>query len=149
MIDVGDKKVVHRTARASGKIKLTGNTMEVIRQGRVKKGDVFTVARVAGIAAVKDTPSLIPFCHPIPVHFASVDFEVGEHDITCRCEVRADYKTGVEMEALTGAAVALLTIWDMVKYLEKDEAGQYPDTEITSIVVTEKSKEERSGLSRA
>ncbi len=149
MIDVGDKRIVHRMARASGKIKLTRNTMEVIKQGKVKKGDVFTVARVAGIAAVKNTPSLIPFCHLIPVDYAGVDFEVGEADITCRCEVRADYRTGVEMEALTGAAVALLTIWDMVKYLEKNEAGQYPDTEITSIVVTEKSKEERSGLSRA
>ena len=149
MIDVGDKDVVQRTARASGKIKLTKNAIKTLREGKAKKGDAITIARVAGISAVKDTPSLIPLCHPIPIDFVGIDFEIGEENVTCRCEVRAKYKTGVEMEALTGVTVALLNIWDMVKYLEKDEAGQYPDTEISAIVVTEKIKEDSHGLSRA
>jgi cyclic pyranopterin phosphate synthase len=142
MIDVGDKKVVPRKAVAEGEIILRKETLEEIRQGTVKKGDVLTVARTAGLNAVKQTPNLVPMCHPIPITFAAVDFDVQEEKIVCRCEVRADYKTGVEMEALTGASVALLTVWDMVKYLEKDEKGQYPHTRITDIIVTSKEKGE-------
>jgi cyclic pyranopterin phosphate synthase len=142
MIDVGDKKVVPRRATAEGEIVLKRETIEEIRQGTVKKGDVLTVARTAGINAVKQTSSLIPMCHPIPLTFAGVDFDVQDEKIVCRCEVRADYKTGVEMEALVGASLALLTVWDMVKYLEKDEGGQYPLTRITNIVVTSKEKGE-------
>jgi cyclic pyranopterin phosphate synthase len=142
MIDVGDKKVVPRRATAEGEIVLKRETIEEIRQGTVKKGDVLTVARTAGINAVKQTSSLIPMCHPIPLTFAGVDFDVQDEKIVCRCEVRADYKTGVEMEALVGASLALLTVWDMVKYLEKDEGGQYPHTRITNIVVTSKEKGE-------
>jgi cyclic pyranopterin phosphate synthase len=142
MIDVGDKKVVPRKAVAEGDIILRKETLEEIRRGTVKKGDVLTVARTSGLNAVKQTSNLIPMCHPIPITFAGVDFEVLEEKIVCRCEVRADYKTGVEMEALMGASVALLTVWDMVKYLEKDEKGQYPHTRITNIIVTSKEKGE-------
>ncbi len=142
MIDVGDKKVVPRKPVAEGEIVLKRETIEEMRQGTVKKGDVLTVARTAGLNAVKQTSNLIPMCHPIPITYAGVDFDLQDEKIVCRCEVRADYKTGVEMEALTGASLALLTVWDMVKYLEKDEKGQYPHTKITSLVVISKEKGE-------
>jgi cyclic pyranopterin phosphate synthase len=142
MIDVSDKKVVPRKAVAEGEITLKKETIEEIRQGTVKKGDVLTVARTTGLNAVKQTSNLIPMCHPIPITFAGVDFDLHDEKILCRCEVRADYKTGVEMEAITGVSLALLTVWDMVKYLEKDEKGQYPHTRITNIIVTSKEKGE-------
>ena len=91
---------------------------------------------------MKNTSMLIPMCHPVPVSAVDIDFDVRENSIICVCEVKAEYKTGVEMEALTGATVALLTIWDMVKYLEKDENGQYPGTRITNVEVVEKMKGE-------
>ena len=140
MIDISDKDVVRRVARAEGEIKLKPQTIVLIREGKVKKGDALTVARVAGMNAVKNTHTLIPMCHPIPVDFVGFDFEVKDDSVVCVCQVKAEYKTGVEMEALVGTATALLAIWDMVKYAEKDEAGQYPDTRITSIQVMEKTK---------
>jgi len=140
MIDVSDKEVVHREAEAVGRIKLKKSTVNAIKEGKIKKGDPLTVAEVASIQAVKKTPDLIPLCHPIPITSVSTEYEIGEDVIEARCRVVADYKTGVEMEALTGVTVALLNIWDMVKYLEKDEAGQYPTAVITGIRVTEKRK---------
>ena len=140
MIDISDKDVVRRVARAGGEIKLKPQTIALIREGKVKKGDALTVARVAGMNAVKNTHTLIPMCHPIPVDFVGFEFEVKDDSVVCVCQVKAEYKTGVEMEALVGTATALLAIWDMVKYAEKDEAGQYPDTRITTIQVLEKTK---------
>lgn len=140
MIDIGGKATVKRFAQARGEIQLRPRTVELIRQGKVEKGDVITVARVAGMNAVKSTSTLIPMCHPIPIDFVGFDFEPRNDSVECICQVKADYRTGVEMEALVGTATALLTIWDMVKYLEKDEAGQYPDTRITNIEVMEKTK---------
>lgn len=140
MIDIGSKAVVKRFARARGEIQLKPRTIELIRQGKVDKGDVITVARVAGMNAVKSTSTLIPMCHPIPIDYVGLDFEPRKDSVECVCQVKADYRTGVEMEALVGITTALLTIWDMVKYLEKDEAGQYPDTRITNIQVIEKTK---------
>jgi len=142
MIDISDKKIIMRRAKAKGEIKLKKETIKTIKEKKVKKGDVFTVARVAGLNAVKNTSMLIPMCHPVPVSAVDIDFDVRENSIICVCEVKAEYKTGVEMEALTGATVALLTIWDMVKYLEKDENGQYPGTRITNVEVVEKMKGE-------
>lgn len=142
MIDVSEKKVVPRKAVAEGSIVLKKGTIEAIHEGTVVKGNVLTAAKLAGIKGVKDTSNLIPLCHPIPVTHASVDLDIKEDRIVCRCEVRADYKTGVEMEALVGASIALLTIWDMVKYLEKDERGQYPHTAITNMRVVRKEKGE-------
>lgn len=142
MIDVSEKKVVPRKAVAEGEVVLKKGTIEAIREGTVVKGDILTAAKLAGIKGVKDTSNLIPLCHPIPVTHASVDLDVKEDRIVCRCEVRADYKTGVEMEALVGVSIALLTIWDMVKYLEKDERGQYPHTTITNLRVVTKEKGE-------
>jgi cyclic pyranopterin phosphate synthase len=91
--------------------------------------------------AVKKTPEIIPLCHPVPITSVKTEFELGADSLTARCRVTADYRTGVEMEALAGVAAALLTIWDMVKYMEKDEKGQYPLTSITDVKVVEKRKE--------
>jgi len=142
MIDISEKPTVKRKAISKGEIKLKKETIKAIKEKKVKKGDVFTVARVAGLNAVKNTSMLIPMCHPVPVSAVDIDFDVRENSIICVCEVKAEYKTGVEMEALTGATVALLTIWDMVKYLEKDENGQYPETRIINVEVVEKVKGE-------
>jgi len=142
MIDISEKPTVKRKAISKGEIKLKKETIKAIKEKKVKKGDVFTVARVAGLNAVKNTSMLIPMCHPVPVSAVDIDFDVRENSIICVCEVKAEYKTGVEMEALTGVTVALLTIWDMVKYVEKDEKGQYPETRITNVEVVEKMKGE-------
>jgi len=101
-------------------------------------------AQIAGILAVKRTPELIPLCHPIPITGVDITFDFGEDYIEVTCEVRAYYKTGVEMEALTGVTVALLAIWDMVKAVEKDEKGQYPYTRIENVHVVEKVKTHNS-----
>ena len=140
MIDISEKPTVKRKAKAKGEIKLKKETIKAIKEGKVKKGDALTVARVAGINAVKNTHIIIPMCHPVPVSSLNIDFDVKEISIICTCEVKAEHKTGVEMESLTGVTVALLTIWDMVKYLEKDENGQYPETRIMNIEVVEKVK---------
>lgn len=140
MVDVSEKRVVHRTAEASGRILLKGETIEAIRKGLIKKGEPFPVAEVAGILAAKKVSELIPLCHPIPLTKVDVSFQVAEGHVEAKCKVVADYKTGVEMEALTGVTVALLTLWDMVKYLEKDEEGQYPTARITDVQVVEKLK---------
>ena len=140
MIDVSGKKVVSRKAVAAGVIKLQASTVETIRQGKIKKGDPLTVGEIAAILAVKNTPSLIPLCHTIPIGKAHVEYTLGEDTIEARCTVTTNAQTGVEMEALAGVSIALLNIWDMTKYLEKDEDGQYPDTRISDIRVIEKMK---------
>ncbi len=140
MIDISPKPVQRRRAKATGKIILTDESLLRIKEGRVEKGDVFEVAKVAAIMAVKRTPEIIPHCHPIPVEDVKVDFQLGENFVRVDLEVKASAKTGVEMEALTGLTAALLAIWDMVKKYEKDEAGQYPNTVMTDIRVVEKVK---------
>jgi cyclic pyranopterin phosphate synthase len=140
MVDIGNKEITMRTARARGKIRLKEDTISAIKEGKTKKGDVLGTAQTAGILAVKNTPNIIPLCHPIPVDSVVIEFEVEEASISCECEVKANYKTGVEMESLAGVSIALLTIWDMVKYLEKDEKGQYPTTRISDIEVIQKKK---------
>lgn len=141
MIDVTGKPDVVRTAVAMGSIKLKPETVKLVRDGRVEKGDVEEAAKIAAILAVKNTPGILPYCHPIPVTSVKVGFTYGEDHVTVTVEVKATYKTGVEMEALTGVSAALLTIWDMVKKYEKDEEGQYPHTAITDVRVAKKSKE--------
>jgi cyclic pyranopterin phosphate synthase len=142
MVEVGHKKEVFRRAVARGRIRLRPETIELIKAGKTKKGNVIATAQIAGILAVKKTPELIPLCHPIPLTGVDISFEFGEDYIEATCEVRATYKTGVEMEALSGVTVALLTIWDMVKAVEKDENGQYPFTRIEDVHVVEKVKGE-------
>ncbi|HII67694.1 MULTISPECIES: cyclic pyranopterin monophosphate synthase MoaC [Thermococcus] len=141
MVEVGQKEVVFRKAIAKGRIKLKPETIRLIQEGKTKKGNVIASAQIAGILAVKRTWEIIPLCHPIPLTGVDIAFEFGKDYIEATCEVRAYYKTGVEMEALTGVSVALLTIWDMVKAVEKDEKGQYPFTRIEDIRVVEKIKE--------
>lgn len=140
MVDVSEKIQVPRTATASGRIILKPETIETIKTGKIRKGDILTVAEIASIQAVKKTPDLIPLCHPIPIEQVDTSFTIETDSITATCKVKTNAKTGVEMEALTGVTVALLNIWDMTKYLEKDENGQYPDAKITDVVVTEKRK---------
>lgn len=142
MVDIGEKEVVRRKAVASGKIKLGKRSIDAIGSGTVKKGDVLEAAKITAIQAVKSTPDIVPYCHPIPIESVQVDFKITEDSLTCVVEVNAHYRTGVEMEALTGVSAALLTVWDMVKYLEKDEKGQYPSTRITDIKVVTKEKGE-------
>ncbi|OPY39281.1 MAG: putative cyclic pyranopterin monophosphate synthase accessory protein [Methanoregula sp. PtaU1.Bin051] len=140
MVDVTGKADVAREAVASGRIYLREETLAAIREGTVVKGNVLATARVAATLAVKNTAGIIPMCHPIPISSISVDFVDGEGYIEATVVVKMTGKTGVEMEALTGVSVALLTIWDMVKSAEKDKAGQYPVTRISDIRVVEKKK---------
>jgi cyclic pyranopterin phosphate synthase len=140
MVDISGKPAVPRTAAASGFIHLKKETLEKIKAGELPKGDVLAVAQTAAILAVKRTPELIPLTHPIPVTGVDVSFKLEGNGVRVNVEVRSTGQTGVEMEALAGVASALLTIWDMVKGLEKDEAGQYPTTAITDIKVIRKLK---------
>ena len=142
MIDITDKEIVHRRAVAKGTIRLRKETIQAIISGEIKKGDPLIVAEISGIQAVKKTPDLIPMCHPIPIGGVEMEFKTGSDKIEATCSVTADYKTGLEMEALTGVSVALLNIWDMVKYLEKGPRGDYATAEISDIRVIEKVKEE-------
>jgi len=128
MVDVSGKPEVFREALAKGLIRLKSETLGLIREGRVEKGDVFGVARVAGVLAAKNTSGLIPLCHPLPLTSVNVDLKGVKEGVECVVTVRARAQTGVEMEALTGVVVALLAVWDMVKQYEKDEGGQYPWT---------------------
>ena len=121
MVDVSDKDVTRRTAVAEGTITLSREAMDAVFGRKIKKGDVFTVAQVAGIMGPKRTSDLIPMCHPVGLENASVEFDVDEKACTIKavCTAVCDEKTGVEMEALTGASIALLTIYDMCKAIDK------------------------------
>ncbi|WP_321506997.1 cyclic pyranopterin monophosphate synthase MoaC [uncultured Methanoregula sp.] len=140
MVDISGKGDVAREATASGKIYLRPETLAAIREGTVVKGNVLATARVAATLAVKNTATIIPMCHPIPISSIAVDFTDHEGYIEATVVVKMTGRTGVEMEALTGVSVALLTVWDMVKSAEKDKDGQYPVTRIENIRVVEKKK---------
>lgn len=143
MVDITAKPNVYREATAKGVLKLKAETVRLIVERRVEKGDVFNIARVAGILAAKNTSSLIPLCHPLPLTNVSVDFNVvDENGVEVTAKVKTRAQTGVEMEALVAVSVALLTVWDMVKQHEKDERGQYPSTVIENLRVVSKIKEE-------
>lgn len=119
MVDVGDKAVTRREAVASGHILMSAEAIAAIRAGAMKKGDVIAVARVAGIMAAKRTSDLIPLCHPLPITRVSLDLDLGDDRLTATATVATDGKTGVEMEALTAVATALLTAYDMAKATDK------------------------------
>lgn len=133
MVDVSNKDITARTAVAKGRIMVNTGVMEAILNHTVKKGDVLGVARVAGIMAVKNTSSLIPMCHPLAINKCQIDFEVHKEtgSIQAVCLVKTEGKTGVEMEALTGVTVALLTVYDMCKAIDKN-------MEITDIFLEKK-----------
>jgi cyclic pyranopterin phosphate synthase len=119
MVDVGNKPIQSRKAIASGKILLAGETIKLIRDNKMKKGDVLTVAQIAGIQAAKQTPGLIPLCHTLILDKVDVKCTIQDDGVEVVCTVRCHGKTGVEMEALTGTSVALLTIYDMCKAVDK------------------------------
>lgn len=121
MVDVAAKDTTHRLAVATGQIIMQADTLNLIQQGGHKKGDVLGVARIAGIMAAKKTADLIPLCHPLSLTHVSIDFalDVEKHLVTCKATVETDGKTGVEMEALTAVQVALLTIYDMCKSVDR------------------------------
>jgi cyclic pyranopterin phosphate synthase len=140
MVDIGGKDEIQREAVASGRIHLRKETLDAIQKGMVVKGNVLATARIAATMAVKETARLIPMCHAIPVTAVEVGFEQMDDSIEVTVTVRSVGRTGVEMEALSGVSVALLTIWDMVKSAEKDPQGQYPVTRIDGIRVLRKQK---------
>lgn len=141
MVDVTAKPEVHREATARGTLKLKSETIELIKQGKVEKGDPFYAAKIAGVLAAKNTSSLIPLCHPLPLTDVKVDIEmVDDSSVQVEATVKTRAQTGVEMEALVAASMALLTIWDMTKQYEKDDQGQYPHTLIQNIRVVRKVK---------
>jgi len=119
MVNVGVKPVTRRKATASAFVKLGPETLRLIRENGIAKGDVLNTARLAGIQAAKRACELIPLAHPIPLENIAVDLEIEKSGVRVRCRVSAEAKTGAEMEALTGAAVAALTIYDMVKAVER------------------------------
>ena len=135
MVDVGDKPIVNRLAIASGFIKMSSQTIKAVRDNKLKKGDVLSVAQIAGIQAAKMTSSLIPLCHALLIDKVSVRFEIAEKGIEASCAVSCHGKTGVEMEALTGVSVSLLTIYDMCKAIDKKMV-------IGSITLVKKEKKE-------
>ena len=134
MVDVGGKQITHRVAVAEGRIVMQPDTLRIIAQGTAKKGDVLGIARVAGIMAAKQTSNLIPLCHPLALTRVAVEFELlpAENAVRCEATVELHGKTGVEMEALTAVQVALLTIYDMSKAVDKTMV-------MTGISVLEKS----------
>ena len=120
MVDVGDKPVQARIARASGAVSLAQPTAELIRENRIKKGDVLTVARIAGIQAAKRTAELVPLCHTLPLDVVHVNMRLESDSVIAESEVRSTGRTGVEMEALVAVSVALLTVYDMCKSVDKN-----------------------------
>jgi cyclic pyranopterin phosphate synthase len=119
MVDVGEKAVVRRTAVAGGRVRMSSETVELLREKALPKGDALNTARIAGVMAAKRTPDLIPLCHGLNLTSVSVEFEVGEEEIGIVATARASDRTGVEMEALTAVSVAALTIYDMCKAVDK------------------------------
>lgn len=120
MVDVSGKDIVRRTAVATGSIYVGAPVISALEEGSLKKGDPLSTARIAAISAAKKTGDLIPLCHPLPVDHVSVDFEIGNDEISIKAAVVSTARTGVEMEALTAVSVAALTIYDMCKAVARD-----------------------------
>lgn len=135
MVDVGAKPVQLRKARASGRIELAAETVALIRENKVKKGDVLTVAEIAGITAAKRTSELIPLCHPLAITNVKLTATLEERGVSVAGEVHCVGQTGVEMEALTAVSVALLAVYDMCKAVDKN-------MKIGEIILVEKTKED-------
>jgi cyclic pyranopterin monophosphate synthase len=132
MVDVGAKAPTDRRALARAVVRMARDTAETLRRGDAPKGDVIGTARIAGIQAAKRTAELIPLCHPLPLSYVNVEAEIGETEVIVTAEARTSGQTGVEMEAMTAAAVAALTVYDMVKGIERG-------VEIGELVLLEKS----------
>ncbi len=144
MVDVTAKPEVYREATAKGIIKLRPETIRLIKEGKIEKGDPVQAAKIAGVLAAKKTSSLIPLCHPIPLTNVEIEIKtVDQSALEVEATVKTKAQTGVEMEALVATSTALLTIWDMTKQYEKDAKGRYPYTAIESISVKRKVKGKR------
>jgi cyclic pyranopterin phosphate synthase len=142
MVDVSGKAEIFREATATGTIKLKPETVNLIKEGKIAKGDPLYTAKVAGVLAAKKTSSLVPLCHPLPLTNVAVEAKITDKTaVEVTAVVKAKAQTGVEMEALVAVSVGLLTIWDMVKQYEKDAGGQYPTTAIQNIHVVRKLKQ--------
>ncbi len=140
IVEIGSKPIVERKASATGLLHLKSETKQAIIDKTVKKGDVIEASTIAAIQAVKETPRIIPHCHPIPLEGCKVDWEWEGTSLRCTVHVSAHYKTGIEMEALTGVSAGLLCVLDMIKSYEKDDDGQYPDASITDLKILDKRK---------
>ncbi|NUB92708.1 cyclic pyranopterin monophosphate synthase MoaC [Haloterrigena sp. SYSU A121-1] len=140
MVDVGDKPDSERRAVAAGEIRLQSATIDAIRDDQIGKGDVLATARVGAIQAVKHTWETIPMCHQIPITNVDTEFSLGEDRVELEVAVETTGKTGCEMEALEGVTTGLNVVWDMVKAVEKDDDGQYPETGIENVRVVTKEK---------
>jgi cyclic pyranopterin phosphate synthase len=144
MVDISEKPEIFREATAQGTIKLKPETIQLIKEGKIEKGDPLEAAKLAGILAAKQTSTLIPLCHPLPLTKVEIKAEIQDRTtVQVTATVKTKAQTGVEMEALAATTVGLLTIWDMVKQYEKDKEGQYPTTAIDNIHVVKKIKERR------
>jgi len=142
MVDVSGKAEVFREATATGKIRLKAETVNLIREEKIAKGNPLCTAKIAGVLAAKKTSELVPLCHPLPLTSVEVEAKIVEKTaVEVTATVKTKAQTGVEMEALAAASVGLLTIWDMVKQYEKDATGQYPNTAIENIHVVRKLKQ--------
>jgi len=142
MIDISGKAEIFREATAKGTIKLRPETVNLIREGKIAKGNPFYTAKIAGVLAAKKTSGLIPLCHPLPLTSVEVEAKIlDKTTVEVTATVKTKAQTGVEMEALAATSVGLLTIWDMVKQYEKDANGQYPTTVIENIHVVRKLKQ--------
>ena len=142
MVDVSGKTEILREATATGRIRLKPETVNLIEEGKIAKGDPLYTAKIAGILAAKKTSSLVPLCHPLPLTSVEVEGKIKDKttvEVTATAKAKA--QTGVEMEALVATSVGLLAIWDMVKQYEKDENGQYPTTAVEKIRVVRKFKQ--------
>lgn len=140
IISIGDKPIVERLAIATGRLTMSSKSKTAIISKQIQKGDVLEASTIAAIQASKDTPRAIPHCHPIPLESCTVEWNWEENDLICTVTVSAHWKTGVEMEALNSVSNGLLCVLDMIKSVEKDEFGQYPNTEIHGIRVLKKKK---------
>jgi cyclic pyranopterin monophosphate synthase len=138
--DVGAKPKVARRAVAVGELSLAPATRRAIRTGRVAKGDPIAAGELAGLLAMKRTSELIPHCHLVALTASGVEIRPSARGVRVRAEAETVDRTGVEMEALVAATVGLLTVWDMVKYLEKDDRGLYPRTALGPVRVLAKRK---------
>ena len=119
IVDVGSKPIIAREAVATGVLRLSTESLDIVKNGRSVKGDVREASTVAAIQAVKETPRLLPHCHPIPIEGCTVDWSVADEFLRCTVSVRTHWTTGVEMEALTAVSVAALTLYDMCKAVDK------------------------------
>jgi cyclic pyranopterin monophosphate synthase len=120
MVDVSGKDATKRRALARGRVRLSPETLQAVNEGQTKKGDVLAVARIAGIMAAKRTPELIPLCHPLPISSVKLDLTTQDDGVLIEAEVITTAPTGVEMEALTAVSVAALTVYDMIKAVQRD-----------------------------